>query len=342
MMITATEYHRHPTLRPDTALRASGLSVRRALGLIAEGSRANYQAAWNWFLANSGKVGKRLYGERLPGVSPEFAHCALRGIHVPANQRYALSVTSAGSKTYAGRDGDLVDLHDGTWLMFYSAHVNNTDGETQPTWNNGLLACLADGVPVGVFLKQKSGDYLISLAFVEEYVPGRDSFVLHGPADAVERNGLAARDFDAEGEVIGVDDVMRDLKVRREAERVVREGQARFRGRLLDAYGGACALSGCRVPQVLQAAHIVDYSGAHSNLVQNGLLLRSDLHLLYDSCLISVEPETLRVVASENLLETEYARLDGMRITPPKDRTLRPRDDLLDVHHRKYLALARV
>ena len=55
-----------------------------------------------------------------------------------------------------------------------------------------------------------------------------------------------------------------------------------------------------------------------------------------------MEPETLRVVASENLLETEYARLDGMRITPPKDRTLRPRDDLLDVHHRKYLALARV
>lgn len=85
-----------------------------------------------------------------------------------------------------------------------------------------------------------------------------------------------------------------DQKTWRGRRCVTREGQVSFRMRLLDAYGGRCALTGERTVPVLEAAHIQPYLGRRSNHVQNGLLLRADLHDLYDDGYITVVPRAER------------------------------------------------
>jgi predicted restriction endonuclease len=55
-----------------------------------------------------------------------------------------------------------------------------------------------------------------------------------------------------------------------------------FRRQLLLAYEGRCAVTGCDVEVALEAAPIEPYQGPHSNDIANGLLLRADVHPLFD------------------------------------------------------------
>lgn len=97
--------------------------------------------------------------------------------------------------------------------------------------------------------------------------------------------------------------VLRAIKVRR--------GQATFRKELIKRYGPACMVTGCTILDLLEAAHIVPYRGAEFNDSQNGLLLRADIHTLFDLNLVWIEPETLRVRLDSSLLDSEYAAFDG-------------------------------
>src|SRR4051794_4193961 len=92
---------------------------------------------------------------------------------------------------------------------------------------------------------------------------------------------------------------------------VRRAGQSEFRQRLLDAYGGRCAVTGCDVEEALQAAHIIPYLGEHSNETSNGILLRADVHNLFDSYVLSIDPDTSTVRIAPNLLKSSYATLEG-------------------------------
>lgn len=97
-----------------------------------------------------------------------------------------------------------------------------------------------------------------------------------------------------------------------------RRGQSAFRRSLLDAYDGRCAISGCDVIDVLEAAHIFPYRGEETNKVSNGLLLRADLHTLFDCYLIEIDPETRAVRVSSDILATEYGKLNGTALRAPK------------------------
>lgn len=88
----------------------------------------------------------------------------------------------------------------------------------------------------------------------------------------------------------------------------LRRGQPLFRARLLDAYGGRCAISGCTAAEVLEAAHVLTYRGAHTHRLDNGLLLRADLHTLFDCQLLWITPENT-VVLAPALLATDYFQL---------------------------------
>lgn len=70
---------------------------------------------------------------------------------------------------------------------------------------------------------------------------------------------------------------------------VLRQGQPIFRAQLLETYGRKCAITGCEVEDVLEAAHIVPYQGPQTNDVTNGLLLRADIHTLFDRGLIRID-----------------------------------------------------
>src|SRR5690606_962169 len=63
----------------------------------------------------------------------------------------------------------------------------------------------------------------------------------------------------------------------------IRLGQGAFRVSLTDAYHRKCAISGERTLPVLEAAHIKPYSVSGPNHLSNGILMRADLHKLFDS-----------------------------------------------------------
>jgi hypothetical protein len=88
---------------------------------------------------------------------------------------------------------------------------------------------------------------------------------------------------------------------------VQRQGQPAFRSSLLNAYDGTCAVTGCRVEPILEAAHIVPYLGPATNHIQNGLLLRADIHTLFDLQYLAVEPESRLIHLAPELLQSEYA-----------------------------------
>lgn len=130
-----------------------------------------------------------------------------------------------------------------------------------------------------------------------------------------------------------------DLRDRAQRTIALRQGQPEFRVRLLKAYGGACAVTGYTTEEVLEAAHIAPYKGVHTNDVTNGLLLRADIHTLFDRFLITVASDyTVRVAPV--LAGTPYAEFEGrpLHVLPNKGRM--PSTAALAIHHKECAWLA--
>ena len=81
----------------------------------------------------------------------------------------------------------------------------------------------------------------------------------------------------------------------------------------------AVALLYCDVVDALEAAHIQPYRGPDSNVVSNGLPLRSDIHTLCDLDMIAIDPDTREVALSPRLYGTQYASLAGVKLLDPQD-----------------------
>ena len=92
--------------------------------------------------------------------------------------------------------------------------------------------------------------------------------------------------------------VQRQIKARR--------GQKKFRDSQVVRFAGACAMSGCQLTDLLEAAHISPYRGDKDNDPSNGLLLRADLHTLFDLDLIAIQPATKKLVLSKKLKDDPY------------------------------------
>jgi len=108
-----------------------------------------------------------------------------------------------------------------------------------------------------------------------------------------------------------------------------RQGQSQFRKNLVAAYGGRCAITGCDAEAALEAAHIIPYMGPTTNHVSNGLLLRADIHRLFDLDLIGIDPESMEIALSEPLRKTSYRPLDGQSLVLPKSKKSHPSQDAL-------------
>ncbi len=92
-----------------------------------------------------------------------------------------------------------------------------------------------------------------------------------------------------------------------------RRGQNTFRKALMKAYEGKCAITGCTIEGILEAAHIAPYKGKHTNIVSNGLLLRADIHTLFDLDIIDVDVN-YRVIVSPELLDSEYWQYNDIKL----------------------------
>ena len=77
---------------------------------------------------------------------------------------------------------------------------------------------------------------------------------------------------------------------------------------------------------------ITPYLGKAANPLSNGLLLRSDLHTLFDLGLIGVAPSTFALVLSQSLRNGDYARYAGKQISVPRQPSDQPAERALKQH----------
>ncbi|KQO38892.1 hypothetical protein ASF05_03155 [Aeromicrobium sp. Leaf245] len=115
----------------------------------------------------------------------------------------------------------------------------------------------------------------------------------------------------------------------------LRRGQPKFRAALLEAYAGRCAVTGSETVSVLEAAHIRPFADGGAAVVQNGLLLRADVHTLFDLGRIGIT-EDYFVVMHPSLSSSEYSRFAGQLAHVPASRPQRPDGALLEQHVSKW------
>jgi hypothetical protein len=115
---------------------------------------------------------------------------------------------------------------------------------------------------------------------------------------------------------------------------VRRRGQQAFREALIQRYEGRCLITGCDVVEILEAAHILPYQGTRTNHPENGLLLRADIHTLFDLGLLMIS-EDLRVVLHPTLIGSSHGELHGRPLLLPAKAIQYPSLTAL-THHRNW------
>lgn len=189
----------------------------------------------------------------------------------------------------------------------------------------------------------------LDLALNAGIAPDHRSFARHEPAvveylDAIfaDRTPAPFGGREAENPVLPFDpQLIEDERARILALIVRRPGQSEFREKLLRAYDSTCCFSGCNVEQALEAAHIVPHRGEATDDVRNGLLLRRDLHTLFDHGLITVDAATRTIRVDQSLADSMYAEFNGRRILAPSNPDDRPAEEYLDHRQRLNEAMQR-
>jgi hypothetical protein len=92
-----------------------------------------------------------------------------------------------------------------------------------------------------------------------------------------------------------------------------RRGQPAFRQALLTEYKGTCCITGCKIEAVLEAAHIIPHGDETNYSVYNGLLLRADVHTLFDLGLLRFNGAGVAHV-DDKLNGSEYCQYEGHKL----------------------------
>lgn len=297
--------------------------------------------ALQWF---DNKRGRRVswkemkaYAETGPRLST-----AAKGIYKPKYTDFALSVRTVQDGPYP--DKEVEYRPDGSWVCQYFQENSNPELRDKEATNRGLMLCLEKQIPVGFLIKRKPKpgvEYdVLGLGLVTSWDQGYftiEGFARDGSINLNRANGDAAY---ARLQAFGAAQILEEPGLPIEYDNrdhvlsivAVRRGQGSFRNRLLEAYQGRCCVTGCDVPAALEAAHIIPYRGEHSNLVSNGLLLRSDIHTLFDQGLLSFD-DGFRVVMAQSVgVSDAYRRFIGKVIALPKSLNDLPCKDALKKH----------
>lgn len=118
----------------------------------------------------------------------------------------------------------------------------------------------------------------------------------------------------------------------------VRLGQGAFRVLITDAYERKCSITGEKTLPVLEAAHIKPYAVSGPHFISNGLLMRSDMHKLFDSGYITVTTD-FKIEVSQRIKEEfqngkEYYQFHGKSLNVLPNRELdKPNQTYLDWHN---------
>ena len=161
--------------------------------------------------------------------------------------------------------------------------------------------------------------------YVHRYNETTGKYVLVRGAEPVDALNNVAGDKDDEN--TWQQDVLGTIKRRR--------GQTEFRDKLLASYRRQCAVTRCRVEGLLEAAHIRPHSVEVNYNVTNGLLLRADIHTLFDLKLLFIDSQ-LKVRLTPELLASEYRSYEGKEIVHPDSPLEMPNRDALQERFKEF------
>jgi hypothetical protein len=289
----------------------------------------HHRKALEWFMSNAGK--EVPWQNRLQDGTLLFT--TAKGIFKPKDTNYALSVKQTIGEIYP--DQDPILRNDGTWTYRYHQEEQDAKKSIDLFTNRGLLACMQDNVPVGVARqtrpKPDTTYHILGVAKVSGYKDGffqLDGYSptgklfsqpIDGPFSDLLQGGECNRNsepFDPNSKQDAREKVLQEVTRRR--------GQGKFRAALLRIYGGVCAITGCKVTAILEAAHVTPYLGPDTNESGNGILLRSDIHTLWDLGLVAINPDNYEFWVSPTLAGSEYEMFLGKAAFQPTMKADRP------------------
>jgi putative restriction endonuclease len=303
-----------------------------------------HRIALTWFVDHVGMD----HGWPQPLPDGTFLATKAKGIYKPEWSEHALSVRQSLGGRYP--DHDPVYRPDGTWVYRYFQENPNPNQRDDEFTNVALMRCLSDKVPVGVMRQVRpkpNPQYrILGVALVAGWNDGYFTFEGFSPAGASQdpppaaemSSLLQANEQQCSQQGVFDPHNIQDARQRTLASIVCRRGQPQFRRDLIEAYHGQCAISGCDAVEALEASHIIPYMGPDTNHPTNGLLLRGDLHTLFDLGLMAVNSETMTVIVSPVLMGTIYGEFNGQEIRLPDAIDRRPSRDAL-AEHRRYAGL---
>lgn len=206
-------------------------------------------------------------------------------------------------------------------------------GQTQGRTDASIIGHEANGDEILLFYRDSKRQYPGAgfrfegrFRYVSHEGSKPTNFILHRWT-AQENAALPEDNFDPKSIKDGREKIWAQVKRR--------QGQPAFRRKLLKAYGGACAITGCTIEALLEAAHIHPYRGEETNVAANGLLLRADIHTLFDCGLVAVG-EDHSILVSDHLIGTEYENLGQDKLAPPLDVAAAPSDKALSWHREAH------
>ena len=276
------------------------------------------------------------FGDEVPYAAGLAAGFAFRGRRVPflSTQKgifraaaqsgpAALSIQTSSRSPY--EDAEV----DGGYLYAYRA------GSADQADNRALRAAFSLRVPIIHFVATRPGYYKpVYPSFVVADDPAARRVLVSpgkwiGPLD--------------EREPVGIDDPIERRYVSRETR--VRVHQARFRARVIPAYGERCAICRLKEARLLDAAHIVgDLEERGEAVISNGLSLCSIHHRAFDHDLIGITPGYEVRVARRLLDDEDGPMLELLKefhrqpIVLPARRAWRPDRERLEERFARFAA----
>jgi putative restriction endonuclease len=304
--------------------------VERILAL----PNSNHREALLWFLEKTGQV----VGWPDKTTNGVVLATKAAGIFKPKDIDYILSVRSSvrDNATTLYNDKEPVYEDDGTWSYLYQHEIQSNENPENLWRNKAMILNFQHNIPIAVFrqLPDKSRKIykILGLAFVRDYNPQTGYFFLQGIND----NSTLSEKKTTTNNLSNTADIESDNRRWEKTISVIREGQSKFRAALLSSYYNRCAVTGYDISEALEAAHIRPYRGLHTNEVRNGILLRADIHNLFDFGVIGINPDNSKIVLSKKAEHSKYSNLAGKQITMPDNSADRPDPLLLDCHLRLH------
>lgn len=285
----------------------------------------DHKVILEWFEKNEGRILKS-WPTPIGRNQKLFLVNRAKGIHKPAGIEYSSSLRVSHGEAY----GDGPDVFpDGSWRLFYHMELRKNDpNPLNFATNVGALKCMDDAVPIGV-IHQVSKNPNRYRVFGLGIITGFENkhFIVEGPTSS-DRSDPVSNGQPS----IDTSKILEDLRNKTLAQVYRRQGQGKFRSNLLEAYSGKCAISGCSIKGLLDAAHILPHRGQSSDVIQNGILLRTDLHTLFDLGLISIDHASFRCSVHQDLREDpDYKEFCGRKISLPQREEHWPNKDCLRI-----------